>query len=149
LRNIAISKGSMITGYLSLMHIFQLQSYNYQMYIPFLSDFIDIDKELDRPANRSFLLPGKLDNNPDLKRNIHKRLINQYRDIKKWRERSKSHMSEEVSKEFTKYLLPLAHMTRFNLYLDIDDIFSLRNKKFEYIDSWMKLFYQKDPLFKK
>jgi hypothetical protein len=58
-------------------------------------------------------------------------------------------MSEEVSKEFTKYLLPAAHMTRFNLYLNIDDIFSLRNKEFEYIDDWMKLCYQKDPLFKK
>jgi hypothetical protein len=149
LRNIAISKGSMITGYLSLMHIFQLQNYSCQMYIPFLSDFINIDKELDRPANKSFLLPTNLDNNPDLKKDIYRRLTNQYRDIKKWREQSKKYMSEEMSKEFTKYLLPAAHMTRFNLYLNIDDIFSLRNKEFEYIDHWMKLLYQKDPLFKK
>jgi hypothetical protein len=149
LRNIATSKGSMMTGYLSLMHIFQLQSYNYQMYIPFLSDFIDIDKELDRPANKSFLLPTKLDNNTDLKRDIYKRLTNQYRDIKKWREQSKKYMSEEVSKEFTKYLLPMSHLTRFNLYLDIDDIFDLRKKDFEYVDNWMRLFYQRDPIFKK
>jgi hypothetical protein len=58
-------------------------------------------------------------------------------------------MSEEVSKEFTKYLLPMSHLTRFNLYLNIDDIFSLRDKEFEYIDDWMKLFYQRDPIFKK
>ncbi len=149
LGNIASSKGSMLVGYLSLFQIMKLQNYNYQLYVPFLSNFIDIDKELDRSIEDSFRLPKELDKNTELKRDIVKRLSVIYKDIKRWRRHSKKYMSEEIRDEFTKYLLPISHMTRFNLYLDIDDVFSLRNTDLEYIDDWIKLFYQKDPLFKK
>jgi hypothetical protein len=117
------------------------------MYIPLFSDLIDIDKELDRPNNRCFIFPRGIDSNTEAE--LSKRLKSTYKDIKEWREKSKGHMSEEVSKEYTRYLLPLTHMTRFNLYLSINDIFSIRNQNLEYKEEWMKLFYQRDPLFKK
>lgn len=149
LGNIAISKGASLSGYLSLIDILELLDNKYQMYIPLLSDFIDIDNELDRPTSKSFLLPKELDENLDIKRAISKKLTDIYSDIKNWRDESKSEMSEEMSKEFTRYLLPMSHLTRFNLYLDINDMFRLRKVKTRYSQEWLKLFYQRDPLFKK
>jgi hypothetical protein len=147
LGNISESKGSYLSGYISLNEILNLLNLGYRMYIPLFSDLIDIDKELDRPNNRCFIFPRGIDSNTEAE--LSKRLKSTYKDIKEWREKSKGHMSEEVSKEYTRYLLPLTHMTRFNLYLSINDIFSIRNQNLEYKEEWMKLFYQRDPLFKK
>lgn len=149
LGNIARSKGSVLSGYLSVADLIELQRFNYNMYIPFLSDFVDVDKELNRPNHQCFLLPKELDKSSEVKKDLHKNLANIYTEIKEWRKKSKEYMSDEMSKEFTRYLLPASHMTRFNMYLDITDIYDIRKRDFEYKDDWMKLFYQKDPLFKK
>lgn len=149
LGNIAISKGSILSGYLPLIEIAKLLSYKYSMYIPLLSDFVDIDKELERASNKCFVLPGDIDRSPESKKEIYRNLTDIYDDIKEWRKESKEYMSEEMSKEFTRYLLPISHMTRFNIYLDINDILGMKNIDFEYKEEWRKLFYQKDALFKK
>lgn len=147
--NIIKSKGGILTGYIPISELIKLLEYKYTIYVPLLSDFIDIDKELDRPNERCFLLPTDITDNGESRREFYKRLAKVYGEIKKWRAESKKYMSEEMSKEYTKYLLPICHVTRFNLYLDVNDIFDLRRKDFEYKEQWMKLFYQKDPLFKK
>jgi hypothetical protein len=147
LGNIAISKGSILSGYLNLIEISKLLNYRYSIYLPLLSNLINIDKELDRDNNKCYLLPQNI--NGDIKKELQRNLIDIYEDIKQWRKRSKKYLSEEMSLEFTRYLLPLAHATRFNLYLDINDIFDIRNKDLEYKEEWMKLFYQRDSLFKK
>jgi hypothetical protein len=147
LGNIAKSKGSILTGYLSVIEILKLLEYRYLLYIPLLSDFININKELERNNSKCYLLPNDIDN--DIKKELQKKLNDIYDDIKKWNKKSRKYMSEEMALEFTRYLLPLAHATRFNLYLDINDIFDIRNKDLEYKEEWMKLFYQKDPIFKK
>jgi hypothetical protein len=149
LGNIASSKGSVLSGYLPLSEIIKLQNNKFTMYIPFLSDLIDIDKELDRANSKCYKLPRELEKNQEIKKEIKRNLSDIYNDIREWREESKQYMSEEISKEFTRYLLPISHMTMFNLYLDINDIFDIRDKDLEYIDEWIKLFYQRDPLFKK
>ena len=146
---ISRSKGSVLSGYLSLANILEVLSYGYNAYIPILSDFIDIDKELNRPNRKCFMLPRELDSTPEIKKEFIKNLSEIYTEIKEWRKKSKGYMSEEMSKEFTRYLLPVSHMTRFNLYLDVNDIYDIRNRDLEFKDEWMKLFYQKDPLFKK
>jgi hypothetical protein len=149
LANYNASKGSHISGFLSLVNIFNLLSNNYQMYIPLFSDFTDIDKELDRKDSECFSLPKSLEENSELRRDMTKKLIETYNEIKEWRKKSIEHMSDEMSKEFTRYLLPFCHMTRFNMYLDINDIYSINNIDFEYKVEFQKLFFQKDPLFKK
>jgi hypothetical protein len=141
--NFGASKGSYITGFLSLENIFKLLSNNFQMFVPFFSDFLNIDKELDRKNSECFILSS--DEYPEIKKDIQE----QYSAIKEWRKKSLEYMSDEISKEYTKYLLPFCHLTRFNLYLDVNDIFNIRNIDFEYKEDWMKLFFQKDPLFKK
>lgn len=147
LGSISDSKGSYISGYIAMNEILKLLNLRHMVYVPILSDLIDIDKELDRPDGRCFILPKGIESNTQTE--FSKRLEGLYKEIKEWRRRSKKYMSEEVSKEYTRYLLPLAHMTRFKLYLDVDDIFNVRNEDLEYKEEWMKLFYQRDPLFKK
>jgi hypothetical protein len=149
LGNIAKSKGSVLSGFLSFNNIAVLLENNFQLHVPIFSDLVDIDKELDRPNKYCFTLPIELENRKDIKNEMQRKISEIYVEIKKWRDRSKGYMSEEMSKEFTKYLLPISHTTRFNIYLDINDIFHLREIEFEYKDHWNKLFYQKDPLFKK
>jgi len=69
LGTIATSKGALLSGYLSVMDILELLENKYHLFIPLLSNFIDIDKELDRPANKSFSLPKDIDKHLDIKRN--------------------------------------------------------------------------------
>jgi hypothetical protein len=147
--NIASSKGATLSGYLTIYEILQLLEYRYSMFIPILSDLIDLDKELRRSSSKCFHLPSGVNEDKQLGRKIKRMLTELYEEIKSWREQSKQYMSKEMSDEFTKYLLPLAHITRFKLYLDVNDIFSIRDKDLEYKEEWIKLFYQKDPLFKK
>lgn len=149
LGNIVKSKGSVLSGFLSLNNIGLLLENNFQMHVPIFSDLVDIDKELDRPNKYCFTLPSELENSKDIKNEMQRKISEIYVDIKRWRDKSKEYMSEEMSKEFTKYLLPISHMTKFNIYFDINDIFRLREIEFEYKDNWNKLFYQRDPLFKK
>lgn len=42
--------------------------------------------------------------------------------IKNWRKVSKNFLAEEISAEYTKYLLPHAHATRYNFYGSFDDL---------------------------
>ena len=149
LGNTVKSKGSVMSGFLSLSNIGTLLENNFQMHIPLFSDLVDIDKELDRSNKYCFRLPKELENCKDIKNEMQRKIFEIYVDIKKWRDKSKAFMSEEMSKEFTKYLLPISHMTKFNIYLDVNDIFRIREIEFEYKDCWNKLFYQRDPLFKK
>ena len=149
LGNIFISKGSVLSGFLSLFNIKNLLENNFQMHIPLFTDLVDIDKELDRPNKYCFTLLNELENSKDIKNEMERKMIEIYTEVKKWRDRSKAFMSEEMSKEFTKYLLPISHITKFNLYLDVNDIFRIRGIEFEHKDCWNKLFYQTDPLFKK
>jgi hypothetical protein len=149
LGNTLISKGSLMSGFLSLSNIGILLENNFQMHIPLFSDLVDIDKELDRANKDCYKLPNELENSKDVKNEMQRKMSEIYVDIKKWRDKSKAFMSEEMSKEFTKYLFPISHVTKFNLYLDVNDIFRIREIDFEYKDSWNKIFYQTDPLFKK
>ncbi|MCD4756576.1 hypothetical protein K8R20_03105 [bacterium] len=146
---LGFQKGSRLSGYLPLTDVFEILDQNYTIYVPLLSDFIDIDKELERKNSQCYLLPKSLKKYSELQRDMNRNLLETYVDIKNWREKSKEYMSDEMSKEFTKYLLPLSHLTKFNMYLDIKDIFNLKNSDIKYINQWNKLFFQKDPLFKK
>ncbi|MCD4811097.1 hypothetical protein K8R14_00615 [bacterium] len=147
--HLGFQKGSALSGFLPLTDIFEILVNNYTIYIPLLSDFINIDKELERKDSQCYLLPESIKKYPELKKDMNKDLMDTYTNIKSWRKKSKEHMSDEMSKEFTRYLLPLSHMTKFNMYLDIKDIFNLKNSNLNYSEQWNKLFFQKDPLFKK
>ena len=95
-----------------------------ERYIPLLHDQIDIDNELDRDNKECFFLCNYLEINKldNLRKEYEKSLSETYERIKKWRKVSSQFMSDEVSKEYTKYLLPHAHSTRYIFYGSFDDL---------------------------
>jgi len=97
---------------------------SFERFIPLLHDEIDMDNELNRDSKDCFFLCNYLDipEMSELKKEYEKALIGTYNMIKRWRNDSLKVMSEEYSQEFTKYLLPHAHSTRYCFYASIDDL---------------------------
>lgn len=97
---------------------------SFERFIPLLHDEIDIDNELNRDSKDCFFLCNYLDipEMSELKKEYEKALIGTYNMIKRWRNDSLKVMSDEYSLEFTRYLLPHAHATRYCFYASIDDL---------------------------
>ena len=95
-----------------------------ERYIPIFHDDFDIDQELDREYKDCFFLCSYINikGMERVKHDYEKSLIETYRMIKNWRNVSKQFMSDEVSKEYTKYLLPHAHSTKYCFYGSLDDL---------------------------
>ena len=83
-----------------------------------------MDKELERGNEQCFYLCNYLEINSlsKLRKEYTKRLIETYQRIKDWRKVAKNHLSQEVCDEFTKYLLPHAHCTKYIFYGSFDDL---------------------------
>ena len=83
-------------------------------------------------------------------------LCGTYDSIKQWREVSQEFMDEELSREYTKYLLPHAHSTRYCFYASFDDLqytINLRVKPGghiayrELVYSWLELLNDMDCIW--
>jgi hypothetical protein len=90
-------------------------------FIPLFND-IDMEKELQRENKNCFYIcPYLYLNRSGNIRNMYKEYLeNTYERIKKWRKRALKVMSQTVVDEYTKYLLPLAHATRYRFGADLD-----------------------------
>jgi thymidylate synthase ThyX len=97
---------------------------SFERFIPLFHDEMDIDNELDRRDEDCFFLCNYLNIKElsKLRKEYEKALTQTYSMIKKWRKASKEFMSEEVSREYTKYLLPHAHSTKYCFYSSFDDM---------------------------
>jgi thymidylate synthase ThyX len=95
-----------------------------ERYIPLFHDEVNIDNELERDSKDCFFLCNYLQNDglENLKKEYEKSLIETYDVIKKWRRVSQEFMPDEVSREYTKYLLPHAHSTKYCFYGSFDDL---------------------------
>jgi len=95
-----------------------------ERYIPLFHDEVDIDNELERESKDCFFICNYLEikEMDSLRKEYEKCLIETYEMIKKWRKVSAQFMSDEVSKEYTKYLLPHAHSTKYCFYGSFDDL---------------------------
>ncbi|MDD4381928.1 MAG: FAD-dependent thymidylate synthase [Candidatus Dojkabacteria bacterium] len=135
-----------------------------ERFVPLFHDEVDLDQELDRPNESMFFLCNYLDIKElsDLKKEYSKRLTETYSMIKQWREKAKEVMSLETCNEFTKYLFPHAHSTKYVFYASFDDIqyiVNLRTRNGGHIAyrtlvyEWLRLLSNKDeiwrPLLKK
>jgi len=61
-----------------------------------------------------------MDNTSKLRKKYRRYLEGTYERIKKWRKKASKVMSKMVVDEYTKYLLPLAHATRYRFSADLD-----------------------------
>lgn len=95
-----------------------------ERYIPLFHDDMDMDNELSRESNDCFFLCNYLEISElkNLRDEYEECLTETYEMIKKWRKVSKQFMSDDISKEYTKYLLPHAHSTKYCFYGSFDDL---------------------------
>ena len=130
-----------------------------ERFIPLLHDQVDMDKELDRRSDQCFYLCNYLDigSLSKVKKEYIKRLSDTYDRIKGWREMAKEHLSKEVCDEFTKYLLPHAHATKYIFYGSFDDLqylINLRSRNGGHISyrvlvyEWLRNLNYIDPIWR-
>ena len=123
--NLGQSGSIKIEGMASLCTLKDLNRHrSFERFIPLLHDEVDIDSELNRDSKDCFFLCSYLDipEMSELKKEYEKALIGTYNMIKRWRKDSIKVMSEKYSQEYTKYLLPHAHSTKYCFYASIDDL---------------------------
>lgn len=125
LGNIGQSGAVKIDGFATLGTLKDLNRHrSMERYIPLFHDQMNIDNELDRDSKDCYFLCNYLDIKElkELKQKYQKSLNETYDMIKKWRKVSKNFIADEISQEYTKYLLPHAHATRYNFYGSFDDL---------------------------
>ena len=95
-----------------------------ERYMPLFHDEVDMDNELNRSSKDCFFLCNYLEIKEleKLKKDYEKSLTETYDMIKKWKKEAQGCMSEEVIKEYVKYLLPHAHSTKYSFYGSFDDL---------------------------
>lgn len=125
LGNMGQSGAIKIEGFATLGTLKDLNRHrSLERYIPILHDEIDMGQELDRRNDQCFFLCNYLDipSLSKLKKEYSKRLEETYERIKEWRVIAQDYISPEVMDEYTKYLLPHAHATKYIFYGSFDDL---------------------------
>jgi thymidylate synthase ThyX len=157
--SIAQSGAIRISGFASLGTLKDLNRHrSLERYIPFLHDEIDMDMELNRRDNYFYLCNYLyIPEFSKLKKDYESRLKDTYKMIKEWRKLAKGVIAESVVDEYTKYLLPHAHATKYNFYGSIDDfqyVINLRVRNGGHIAyrklvyEWLRKLSVRDPLWK-
>jgi thymidylate synthase ThyX len=158
--NIGQSGAVKIEGFATLGTLKDLNRHrSMERFIPIFHDQIDMDQELDRRNDQCFYLCDYLDipSLSKLRKEYESRLIDTYERIKEWRRMAKETLSKEVCDEFTKYLLPHGHSTRYIFYGSFDDlqyVINLRTKNGGHIAyrrlsyEWLRNLSYIDPIWR-
>jgi thymidylate synthase ThyX len=122
--------------------------------IPILFDEFNLSEEFDRPSKECFRLCDylQISEMSDLKKEFEARLVDTYDKIKDWYISAEKEMGEVLATEFTRYLLPHAHLTSYRFYGSLDDLqytinlrtrngghIAYRNHTYEWLESLEKL----------
>lgn len=160
LGNIAQSGAVGFDGFATLGTLKDLNRHrSMERYMPIFHDEINIDNELNRDPSDCFFLCDYLEikDLKKLRKEYQAALVETYGMIKNWRSKSKDFMSDDVSKEFTRYLLPHAHATRYIFYGSFDDLqytINLRTRRGGHISyraltyRWLELLAREDNIWK-
>ena len=148
-----------ISGFATLGTLKDLNRHrSLERYIPFLHDEIDMDQELSRRSNYFYLCNYlEIPEFNKLRKEYESRLSETYKMIKEWRKKAKNVLDQTVVDEYTKYLLPHAHATKYNFYGSIDDfqyVINLRVRNGGHIAyrklvyEWLRKLSVQDPFWK-
>lgn len=130
-----------------------------ERFVPIWNDNLDLEAELDRENERCYFLANYL-HIPELiglKKEYRKRLSASYERIRNWHLAAKKVIGENLAHEYTTYLLPHAHATRYRFYGSFDDLqytINLRSRNGGHIAyrsatySWLKKLAKEDPIWK-
>ncbi len=149
-----------ITGFASIGTLKDLNRHrSLERFVPFFHDDMDLDQELSRSNFKCFFLCNYLEikSLSKLKDEYEKRLVETYKRIREWRKKAKENMIKEACDEFTRYLLPHAHATRYVYYGSFDDlqyIINLRTRNGGHIAyrvltyEWLRQLSLADPIWR-
>jgi len=158
--NLGQSGAIKVSGFASLGTLKDLNRHrSLERFIPLLHDGVDMDQELRRRNDQCFYLCNYLDipNLSRLKKEYQERLEETYERIRGWRKYAEEYMPKEVVDEFTRYLLPHAHATKYVMYGSFDDlqyVINLRSRNGGHIAyrvlvyEWLRQLSAKDPIWK-
>jgi thymidylate synthase ThyX len=129
-----------------------------ERFIPIFHDQMDLNNELERASGDCFFLCNYLENKElkVLRKGYEKALIETYDMIKNWFRVAPQFMPEETAIEYTKYLLPHAHSTKYCFYGSVDDLqytINLRTRQGGHIAyreltyKWLELLKELDPIW--
>ncbi len=147
LGNIAQSGAIKVEGFASLGTLKDLNRHrSMERFMPLLHDQIDMDQELGRRNDQCYFLCNyfEIPFFSKLKKEYENKLESTYKRIREWRAKAGKVISKEVCDEYTKYLLPYAHGTRYIYYGSFDDlqyVINLRSRNGGHI-SYRKLVYE-------
>ncbi len=130
-----------------------------ERFFPIQEEEFDFDAELNRKPIYLYKTCNYLDLKglEKLKDEYTKRLNETYKMISKWREANKDLFGINILDEYTRYLLPHAHNTRYRLYGSFDDLqylIHLRTRNGghiayrQFVYDWAKLLAEKSKIFK-
>ncbi len=158
--NIGQSGAIKISGFASLGTLKDLNRHrSMERYIPWLHDEVDMDQELNRSNEDCIYICNYLDipQLSKLKKEYQSRLSETYDMIRKWRKEGKEVLSSEVVDEYTRYLLPYAHATKYVMYGSFDDlqyVINLRTRNGGHIAyriltyEWLRKLSIADPIWR-
>lgn len=158
--NIGQSGAVKIEGFATLGTLKDMNRHrSLERFMPIFHDEIDMDQELNRRNDQCFYLCNYLDipSFSKLKKNYEGKLMDTYERIREWRRMAKDVLSKEVCDEYTRYLLPHAHATRYIFYGSFDDfqyIANLRTRNGGHIAyrrltyGWLRNLSYLDPIWR-
>jgi len=159
LGNVGQSGTVMIEGFADFGVLKDLNRHrSMERFVPIWNDNLNLEAELDRDDSRCFFLCNYL-YIPELiglRREYEKRLSATYQRIREWHKGAKKVIGEDLAHEYTTYLLPHAHATRYRFYGSFDDLqytIHLRSRNGGHIAyrsatySWLKKLAKADPIW--
>lgn len=123
--NIAQSGAYMIDGMADQGVLKDLNRHrSFERFVPLWDNSVDMTQELDRNPENSFFLCEYLYNTgfESLRGEFSDRMTQVYDRIQKWHTTALKELGEDLAREFTRYLLPHAHATRYRFYASLDDL---------------------------
>lgn len=129
-----------------------------ERFVPIWNDNLNLEAELDRDDSRCFFVCNYL-HLPELsglKKEFEKRLKATYQRIRDWHSWAKTEIGSDLAHEYTTYLLPHAHATRYRFYGSFDDLqytIHLRSRNGGHIAyrslvfSWLEQLAKLDPIW--
>ncbi len=129
-----------------------------ERYVAMWESTYSMEGELERDLRDCFKIPEylELDEFSDIKKDFITRLSDSYKDIKVWYMECREEVGEDFANEYTKYLLPHAHSTRYRYYGSFDDLQYTINLRVrpgghiayrEEVYRWLKLLNTDSPLW--
>lgn len=130
-----------------------------ERFFPLFSNQLDIDNELNRDEKDCFFIYEYLrfPQFEALKDEYEKMLTEGYKMVKEWKKLAKKELKNDAIREYTRYLLPHSHATRYRLYGSLDDwqyLVNLRTRNGGHIQyrltayNWLEKLADINPIFK-